>query len=146
MTDILSALAPVFLLIGLGFALKRLELVPEAFWAPAERLTFYLFFPALLVTNTAGAGTIGKLASVARQPDLIFRSRQVSLQHVRIQPPRCRHPGGVELVAAGLGVTVNNQERLRVTHRVFCAARRPIFSMIAGKVWQSLQTASALVP
>ena len=59
MTHILSALAPVFLLIGLGFALKRLKLVPNAFWAPAERLTFYLFFPALLVANTAGAGTIG---------------------------------------------------------------------------------------
>ena len=59
MMHILSALAPVFLLIGLGFALKRLQLVPDAFWAPAERLTFYLFFPALLVANTAGAGTIG---------------------------------------------------------------------------------------
>ena len=59
MTHILSALAPVFLLIGLGFALKRLKLVSDAFWSPAERLTFYLFFPALLVANTAGAGTIG---------------------------------------------------------------------------------------
>ena len=59
MTDILSALGPVFLLIGLGFALKRLNLVSDSFWAPAERLTFYLFFPALLVANTAGAGTIG---------------------------------------------------------------------------------------
>ncbi len=59
MTHILSALAPVFLLIGLGFALKSLKLVPDAFWAPAERLTFYLFFPALLVANIAGAGSIG---------------------------------------------------------------------------------------
>jgi malonate transporter len=59
MTDILSALAPVFLLIGLGFALKGLKMVPDTFWAPAEKLTFYLFFPALLVANIAGAGTIG---------------------------------------------------------------------------------------
>ena len=46
-------------LIGLGFALKGLKLVPDTFWAPAEKLTFYLFFPALLVANIAGAGTIG---------------------------------------------------------------------------------------
>lgn len=59
MTDILSALAPVFLLIGLGFALKGLKLVPDTFWAPAEKLTFYLFFPALLVANIGGTGTIG---------------------------------------------------------------------------------------
>lgn len=59
MTDILSALAPVFGLIGLGFALKGLKMVPDTFWAPAEKLTFYLFFPALLVANIAGTGTIG---------------------------------------------------------------------------------------
>ena len=55
MTPILFALAPVFLLIFLGYLLKTRQLVADVFWAPAEKLTFYLFFPALLVGNTATA-------------------------------------------------------------------------------------------
>ncbi len=59
MTPILFALAPVFLLIFLGYLLKARRLVADAFWAPAEKLTFYLFFPALLVGNTATAELAG---------------------------------------------------------------------------------------
>lgn len=87
MTDILSALAPVFLLIGLGFALKRLKMVPDAFWAPAERLTFYLFFPALLVGNIAGAGTIGAEAlpmAAALVIGVVFVAGMVSLLRPRL--------------------------------------------------------------
>lgn len=56
MTPIISALAPIFLLILMGYVVQRRGLLPEAFWAPAERLTYYLFFPALLVQNAARAG------------------------------------------------------------------------------------------
>ncbi len=55
MTEVLSALAPVFAVILVGFAGRRLELVPQVFWEPAERVTFYLFFPTLLVSTIAGA-------------------------------------------------------------------------------------------
>ncbi|MDH5748390.1 MAG: AEC family transporter [Rhodospirillales bacterium] len=55
MITILSALAPVFLLIFLGYVLKIRGWVPDAFWQPAEKLTFYLFFPALLLKSTATA-------------------------------------------------------------------------------------------
>ncbi|MBI5120450.1 MAG: AEC family transporter [Rhodospirillales bacterium] len=51
MLTILSALIPVFLLIALGFALRRFQFLPESFWPPLERLTYYFFFPALLFTN-----------------------------------------------------------------------------------------------
>lgn len=59
MTEILSALAPVFLLILIGFVLRKKEVIPLAYWAPAEKLTYYLFFPALLVANGARADLTG---------------------------------------------------------------------------------------
>lgn len=50
-----NALAPVFALILLGYAFKRLDFPAKAFWPEAERITYYLFLPALFVNNLAGA-------------------------------------------------------------------------------------------
>lgn len=55
MNTVFSALAPVFLLILLGYFLKRRRLVADGFWVPAEKLTYFVFFPALLCVNTATA-------------------------------------------------------------------------------------------
>jgi malonate transporter and related proteins len=55
MLDTLFAVAPVFLLIIAGYVLRRVEFVPEAFWPAAEKITYYLFFPSLLISNTAKA-------------------------------------------------------------------------------------------
>ncbi len=55
MQGVLLALAPVFVVIALGLTAKRLRWVADAFWQPAERLTYYVLFPALLVTTTAAA-------------------------------------------------------------------------------------------
>ncbi|HYD30145.1 MAG TPA: AEC family transporter [Azospirillaceae bacterium] len=55
MIAFVSALAPVFLLILLGYALRHGKAVPDEFWAPAERLTYYVFFPALIVDELAKA-------------------------------------------------------------------------------------------
>jgi predicted permease len=60
MIAILAALFPVFAMIGVGYALRRRRLIADGFWAPAETLTFYLFFPALLVTSTARARFDGR--------------------------------------------------------------------------------------
>jgi len=67
MQQILSALAPVFALILMGHVMRRRDLAPEAFWAPAEAMTFYVFFPALLLSNTAKAdfGDIAVLPMMA---------------------------------------------------------------------------------
>lgn len=75
MSIILFALAPVFLLIVLGFFLRRSAFFGagaggEAFWAAADRLTYFLLFPALIVhtlalsdlTEIAVAGMAGALA------------------------------------------------------------------------------------
>lgn len=55
MIAIFSALTPVFLMIMLGYVLKNRSLISDAFWAPAEKITYFLFFPALLLANTAKA-------------------------------------------------------------------------------------------
>jgi len=55
MTAVVEALAPVFLLVVVGWALRRAAFVPDAFWPPAEKLTYYVLFPALLVSSTAKA-------------------------------------------------------------------------------------------
>ncbi len=59
MTDIAAALAPIFALIMMGYLFRRAGVVPEPFWAPAERVTYYVFFPSLLVTSAATADLEG---------------------------------------------------------------------------------------
>lgn len=61
---VLGALAPIFLLILIGFAARRCGFLPDTFWAPAERLTYYVLFPALIVDSLARAD----LASLAFGP------------------------------------------------------------------------------
>lgn len=51
----LDALAPVALLIALGYGLRASGFLPEASWAPIERLVYYVLFPALLARSLASA-------------------------------------------------------------------------------------------
>jgi malonate transporter len=72
-----GALAPVFLLIGLGRALRACDFPGEAFWPAAERLVYHLLFPALLFLTSAtselagfrvlplAAGLIGALLAIS---------------------------------------------------------------------------------
>lgn len=52
-TILLAALGPVFMVIALGAVLKRVLLPDEAHWAALERLTYFVLFPALIVTSIA---------------------------------------------------------------------------------------------
>jgi malonate transporter len=55
MAVVLGALAPVFLLIVLGFALKQSLMRLETQWHGLERLVYYVLFPALLIETLAKA-------------------------------------------------------------------------------------------
>ncbi|MFP6745542.1 MAG: AEC family transporter [Alphaproteobacteria bacterium] len=55
MSETVLALAPVGLVIALGWALKRGNFPGDAFWGPAERITYYILMPSLIVGNLAGA-------------------------------------------------------------------------------------------
>ncbi|MCC2690956.1 MAG: hypothetical protein K0S21_3759 [Rhizobiaceae bacterium] len=50
-----AALVPIFALILLGYCLRRYRIVPDEFWAPMEKLTYFIFFPLLLLDNLSKA-------------------------------------------------------------------------------------------
>ncbi|WP_404379964.1 AEC family transporter [Caenispirillum salinarum] len=66
LATLLNAFVPVLGLLAIGFVSRRRDLVQDGFWTQAERLTYYLLMPALLVGKLAGleAGTLpaGRIA------------------------------------------------------------------------------------
>jgi Predicted permeases len=59
MQPIIIALWPVFALLLLGFLSRRSGFPGEGFWQPAEKATYYVLFPALLVERLANAQLAG---------------------------------------------------------------------------------------
>ncbi|QLF93712.1 AEC family transporter [Pseudomonas sp. ABC1] len=55
MVALLLALWPLFALIVAGYLLRRADFPNEAFWPGAERLNYFVLFPALLLSNLASA-------------------------------------------------------------------------------------------
>jgi hypothetical protein len=51
---VIAVILPVFLLIFLGAFLRQRVFEQASFWETTERLTYYLLFPALLVSTLAG--------------------------------------------------------------------------------------------
>lgn len=60
MADVLAALVPIFAVILLGFFLRRSGFPGEGFWPQAERLTYYVLFPGLLVGSLSRGGFEGQ--------------------------------------------------------------------------------------
>ena len=52
---ILSVLTPIFAIILLGFLISRAPVSSQAAWAELERLTYYIFFPALLLVRLSAS-------------------------------------------------------------------------------------------
>ena len=55
---IVSILLPIFAVIVLGYILRRGNFPGDNFWQPAESLTYYVLFPALLVQKIATAADV----------------------------------------------------------------------------------------
>jgi hypothetical protein len=53
MLSIASTIAPIFLLIVLGYGFKRAGFPGDGFWRPAEKLAYYVLLPALIVRGLA---------------------------------------------------------------------------------------------
>lgn len=75
MSAVLAALGPVMAVIAVGWGLKRLDFPGAGFWAPAERLTYYVLFPALLITTLATA----PLADLAVAPMALAVAASIAL-------------------------------------------------------------------
>jgi len=59
---VINTLAPVFVVIALGAALRRAGFVPEAFFRQASRLVYWVALPCLLFHKIAGAPRIDPAA------------------------------------------------------------------------------------
>jgi len=44
-----SAILPIFLLIVVGYLFKRTGFIGDGFWAPAEKLVYFVLLPALII-------------------------------------------------------------------------------------------------
>ena len=55
MLAIANSIVPIFMLILIGYAFKRMGFPGDGFWGPAERMAYYVFLPALIVRNLAAA-------------------------------------------------------------------------------------------
>ena len=55
---VLDSIFPVFGLIFLGVALKRMHLTTDAFLSASDRLVYFVFFPLMLFWKIGGAGTV----------------------------------------------------------------------------------------
>lgn len=58
MSDIATALAPILVLIVIGYGLKRSRFLSDDAWSGMEKLTYFILFPALLV-RTLGNQSLG---------------------------------------------------------------------------------------
>ena len=65
MSPVVLAIIPIFGLILLGFVLRRLEFPGRDFWPVSERLTYYVLFPALLVSGIADRSFDGTAMGLA---------------------------------------------------------------------------------
>jgi malonate transporter len=96
MITVLAALFPVFLLIVMGFVLRRWLIAEDQHWIGLERLLYYVMFPALLVGTMARAdlsnvpvvavgGTL--FASVLLMAGLCFMLRPLLARRFGIDGP-----------------------------------------------------------
>lgn len=70
--DIFAALWPVFALLFLGVLINRAKFVDHSFWNGAEKIIYYLCFPALLVTRLAAADFNGNESLVLIEAVLLL--------------------------------------------------------------------------
>ena len=95
MAIVIAALLPVFLLIVLGFILKRTLMRLETQWHGLERLTYYVLFPMLLIqtlvkadlTKVPVAGVGGALLLAALMMSLLCLAIRPLLARLDIDGP-----------------------------------------------------------
>ncbi len=65
-----GAILPIFLLIVVGYVFKRTGFIGDGFWAPAEKLVYYVLLPALIIRSI----TVSNLSALATGTSMILLS------------------------------------------------------------------------
>jgi malonate transporter and related proteins len=87
---VIAALLPVFLLIVLGFVLRRSLMPLETQWHGLERLTYYVLFPVLLVQTLAKAD-LSKVPIAGVGGALLLSALLMSLLCLALRPLLARY-------------------------------------------------------
>ncbi|NDW02072.1 AEC family transporter [Salipiger sp. PrR002] len=109
---LITAIWPIFALICLGFVLRRSGFPSDAFWPAAERLNYFVLFPALLFSSLAAAPVrdpqVLRLGGAALATILIASAAMALARRVRPSPAARFGPGlqGVIRFNTYLGVAV----------------------------------------
>ncbi len=82
MIEMLLAIAPIFLLIVLGHALRRGGIPNIEFWNLNDKLVYWVLFPALLFYNMATMELSGEVLTRAGQPFPVEPVRTLDAIHL----------------------------------------------------------------
>src|SRR6185295_16280932 len=85
MAVVIAALLPVFLLIALGFILKRTLIQPETQWHGLERLTYYVLLPLFLIQTLVKAD-LSSVPVAGVGGALLFSALAVSMVCLALRP------------------------------------------------------------
>ncbi len=117
----ITGLAPVFLIILLGYGLKRFGFPGDPFWPAAERLTYFVLFPVLLASNLATADlsglNVGSMAAAMLVPVFLVSSLAIL----------ARVPIAVQLALSPAAYTSLFQGLIRPNTYVALAAAAALF-------------------
>ena len=90
MAVVIAALLPVFLLIVLGFILKRTLIRPETQWHGLERLTYYVLLPVFLIQTLVKADLSTRAGWRRRRRAAVVGARDVAGVSCAAPPARPR--------------------------------------------------------
>ena len=65
MTALIAGIVPVFVLIAIGYGLRKSDFLPDATWRPIEKLSINLLYPGFLIPAIWGADLAGGSAGAA---------------------------------------------------------------------------------
>ncbi len=65
MTALFTGIVPVFILIAIGYGLRKSDFLPDATWRPIEKLSINLLYPGFLIPAIWGADLSGGSAGAA---------------------------------------------------------------------------------
>ena len=86
---IIFELIPIALVIGLGHAMRRRAFLADAFWAQAERLSYFVLLPALFAHSLATADLqgmpVGGLVKVLIISSLVIAALLVTFNRIIVQ-------------------------------------------------------------
>ena len=123
----IQALAPVAMLIGLGFLLRASGFLPEAAWAPIDRLVYFVLFPALLFNELATADLTG--APVARMTMALLASQLVMAGLARAGRLRWHLDGPAYTSVLQCLVRWNTYVALALAPALFSPAATPLMAL-----------------